>query len=90
MSPYGAGVFAYHRKTILNIGFQHILISVRRNEGLACREIVAEQGVKIRSVSAASTGVTAISRRVAGFMVVWDIMVGVFSPRPFERWSVYF
>ena len=44
----------------------------------------------ICSVRAASVGVTAIRRRVAGFIVVLHIMSGSFSPSPLERCKVYF
>ena len=45
---------------------------------------------KTRAVSATSVGITLIRRRLAGFMVVSHIISGSFSPRPLERWMVYF
>ena len=38
----------------------------------------------------ASSGMTLMSRRVSGFMVVIHIISGSFSPRPLERWMVTF
>ena len=40
-------------------------------------------------VLAASSGITLISRRVSGFMVVSHIISGWFSPSPLLRWMVY-
>ena len=39
----------------------------------------------IRPVASASSGMTLMSRRVSGFMVVSHIMSGSFSPRPLDR-----
>ena len=41
---------------------------------------------KTWAVASASSGITRISRRVSGFMVVIHIISGSFSPRPLERW----
>ena len=45
---------------------------------------------KTWAVRATSSGMTLISRRVAGFMVVSHIMSGSFSPRPLERLMEHF
>ena len=43
-----------------------------------------------RTKSANIVGSTLIRRRLSGFMVVSHIISGSFSPRPLERWMVYF
>ena len=44
----------------------------------------------ISAVAAASEGITRISLRDAGFIVVFAIMSAEFSPSPFDRCKVYF
>ena len=44
----------------------------------------------MRAVFSTSSGMTLISRRVAGFIVVIHIISGSFSPSPLLRWIVSF
>ena len=45
---------------------------------------------KTAAVRSTSSGMTLMSRRVSGFMVVSHIMSGSFSPRPLERLMEHF
>ena len=58
---------------------------------LSTGQVVPQQQIEHHALcAAASSGMTLMSRRVAGFMVVIHIMSGSFSPRPLERWMVTF
>ena len=74
-----------------HIQIVQILCAVLCDVLLASSEVVAQQQVEhARRSRSTSVGSTLMRRRLSGFMVVSHIISGSFSPRPLERWMVYF
>ena len=74
-----------------NVRQLQILCAVFRNEiPSAPASPSPSSKSKYCAVRSASSGMTLMSRRVSGFMVVIHIISGSFSPRPLERWMVIF
>lgn len=63
----------------------NVLVTMSHNVIFSALKIVTEQNIKNFRCFSASVGITFISLRVSGFIVVRFIISGSFSPRPFER-----